>query len=116
MLAALAAAQQDNEEGDDEKSRPLPEAVAMTLRERFDAISKVEDFAPGDIIVQKDGLKAYTIENDLAVVVRLVDMPPEINGSTWPPRDIIIGFVDEDGDFMEHFADKRRFKKLSPSE
>ncbi|MWV14207.1 hypothetical protein F3I62_19065 [Pseudomonas sp. R-28-1W-6] len=79
-----------------------------------------ETFAPGDLVIWKEGMKnrrfpAYAE----AVVVTQVLAEPVIDNtersSGTPtfrePLDVVIGWLDSDGDFIEFYLDGRRLTK-----
>ncbi|NJO18620.1 MAG: hypothetical protein HC877_23705 [Thioploca sp.] len=79
---------------------------------------KVYDFKPGDLVIWKKGLKnrARPALNEPAIVVAVLEKPLIDNtkevGSTYfnEPLDLVLGLLDEDGDFITFHYDHRRFE------
>jgi hypothetical protein len=119
----------DREERVQELVRLLTEAQAMrqvvdveeviaSLRKQHDVFREHHDFKPGDIVVWKPGCKNRRRPSygEPAIVAEVLDTP--VSGDTVDsgtayfrePLDLIIGLLDEDGDYYLFHVDKRRFK------
>jgi len=92
------------------------------LQERLALLTNVEHFRVGDIITWKEGLrnKKHPEAGDPAIVVKVLDEPiyDVASGAGSPyfnePLQIIIGIIDEDGDFLCFHSDLRRFTHIPP--
>ncbi len=97
----------------DEKLRLLKENYSKVL-------DKQQKFNPGDLVSWKSGLKNRTKPNysEPAIVIDVLESPifDSTNNSGSPyfkePLDIIVGFVDDDGDFLTMYYDSRRFERI----
>ncbi|TGO02682.1 hypothetical protein PN36_20705 [Candidatus Thiomargarita nelsonii] len=96
----------------------VPEHInkLRTARLVFD---KSYDFKLGDLVVWKKGLKnkARPLFNEPAIVMQILDTPlrdQEKQDSGTPyfnePLDLVLGLIDDDGDFVIFYYDKRRFE------
>jgi hypothetical protein len=99
---------------DDERIKEL-----KAYRQRFTDPPR-SPLAEGDIVYWKKGLKnrRFPKEDDPAIVIELVEdddvrNPQEDSGSPYfrEPLDIILGFIDPDGDFVMYHFDSRRFER-----
>ncbi|WP_150428428.1 hypothetical protein [Dechloromonas sp. CZR5] len=76
---------------------------------------------PGMLVKWKQGLKnrKRPRPNEPAVVIEILDKPfyDEENGSGTPyfrePMNLVLGMVDDDGEFIIYHYDKRRFRPFS---
>ena len=83
------------------------------------SINQKEEFAPGQLVIWKEGMKNRRIpQAGEAVVVTQVLSNPVFDterGAGHPmfrePLDLVIAVLDDDGDFMEYHVDGRRFTK-----
>jgi hypothetical protein len=92
------------------------------LRERFAVLNAKHQFAPGDLVTWKAGLKNRRVPRygEPAVVVSVLDAPvldsEQESGSTYfrDPLDLVLGVIwDRDpgrGDFVTFHFDGRRFE------
>ena len=93
------------------------------LRKRLNSFIEENKFAPGQIVVWKEAMRNRSRPDNgqPAIVVEVLD-PPLVNpsaaekGSSSPyfnePLDLIIGILDEDGDWLTYHMDSRRFRPL----
>ncbi len=96
--------------------------ASETLRAAYDLINQPRDFEVGDFVTWKsprlkNGLHPVNC-NDCAVVVQFAFDTP-IRGSDIVStnhycdyKDMIIGIIDEDGEYSEILAPSRRMKKF----
>lgn len=88
------------------------------LKERFESLRKAHEFKPGQLVKWKPDLKnrrrpAY---GEPAIVVEVLSQPvfAKSDDSSTPyfrePLDMVLGFIDEDGDFLCYHFDSRRFE------
>jgi len=102
------------------KIENLPEHISKlrTAKEGFD---KTYDLKPGDLVVWKKGLinKAKPALNEPAIIMQILDTPltdqdKQDSGTPYfnEPLDLVLGLIDEDGDFTIFHYDKRRFEPL----
>lgn len=89
----------------------------MKLKELYESFNQKESFTPGDIVAWKPGLKIKRSDGPF-IVVENID-PPIMDsvvdsGSTYfrEPLDVILGHVDNAGDFVCYHYDSRRFTKV----
>jgi hypothetical protein len=89
------------------------------LRTARDVFDKVYDFKRGDLVVWKKGLrnKAKPALNEPAIVMQILDTPlrdqdKQDSGTPYfnEPLDLVLGLIDEEGDFAIFHYDKRRFE------
>jgi len=98
-----------------------PRKVAL-LRERYELFTTEEHFEVGDIVTWKEGLrnKKHPEPGTAGIVVKILDDVLYDNhaGSGTPyfnePLSIVIGIIDDDGDFMCFHTDSRRFTHIPP--
>jgi hypothetical protein len=102
------------------KIENVPEHISK-LRTAKDGFDKVYDFKPGDLVIWKKGLrnKARPALNEPAIVMQILDTPlrdqdKQDSGTPYfnEPLDIVLGLIDEEGDFAIFYYDKRRFEPL----
>ena len=83
-------------------------------------IIKKEAFAPGDLVIWKDGMKnrRFPAYGEAVVVTQVLDEPvfdsTDRSAGTpafREPLDVVIGWLDSDGDFVEFHLDGRRLTK-----
>jgi hypothetical protein len=88
----------------------------QTAKQEFD---RIYDFKPGDLVVWKRGFKnkARPALDEPVIVVQVLETPlrDQIkNDSGTPyfnePLDLVLGLLDEDGDFMIFYYDRQRFE------
>jgi hypothetical protein len=100
------------------KIENVPEHISK-LRTAKDMFDKVYDFKPGDLVVWKQGLrnKARPALNEPAIVMQILETPlrdPEKQDSGTPyfnePLNLVLGLIDDDGDFAIFHYDNRRFE------
>ena len=103
----------------DDKSKNLKELAESFLREEKD-----NPIARGDFVVWKKGLKnkRYPQYDEPVYVLEVLkeaifDISDKYSGSAYfrEPLDIVLAFVDPDGDFAAFHYDKRRFKRIQLS-
>ena len=79
-----------------------------------------ETLAPGDLVIWKEGMKnrRFPAYGEIAVVTQVLSTPAfdatERSAGTpavREPLDIVIGWLDSDGDFVEYHLDGRRLTK-----
>lgn len=96
----------------------VPEHInkLRTAKHMFD---KVYDFKPGDLVIWKKGLtnRARPALNEPAIVMLILDTPlrdqnKQDSGTPYfnEPLDLVLGLIDEDGEFAIFHYDKRRFE------
>lgn len=96
----------------------VPEHISKlrTAKEMFD---KLYDFKSGDLVVWKKGLrnKVKPALNEPAIVMQILDTPlrdqdKQDSGTPYfnEPLDLVLGLIDEDGEFALFHYDKRRFE------
>jgi hypothetical protein len=93
------------------------------LRALEKSINQKHDFKTGDVVTWKSGLKNKKSPEygNPAIVTRVLPIPiadKDRSGSPYfnEPLDIVIGILDEDGDFLEYHADSRRFELIEITE
>ncbi|MEI6415894.1 MAG: hypothetical protein WCP34_16785 [Pseudomonadota bacterium] len=103
-------------------SEDLDGDLGAALRERFRQFIKRDDFAPGDLVTWKPGLKNHRWPSPgrPAVVLEVLDIPvfdtEEDAGVTYfhEPLDLVLGLFHETGphrgDFLSWHFDSRRFQ------
>lgn len=90
------------------------------LRNAYNLISKPRDFEVGDLVTWKDPcLKNATLPKDcnsFGIVVRFEDPTrgsDAIGSNQYSDfKDMVIGMIDEDGDYSEFTSASRRIKKF----
>lgn len=89
------------------------------LREAKEVFCKNYEFKVGDLVVWKAGLKnkGRPALNEPVIVMEVLDIPlkdgdKQDSGTPYfnEPLDIALGLVDDDGDFIMFYYDKRRFE------
>jgi len=103
------------------KMDSAPRKVTL-LRDRFRDLNQVEHFEVGDIVTWKEGLrnKKHPEFGSPAIVVKVLDEPIHdvASGAGSPyfnePLGIVIGVIDDDGDFICFHNDPRRFTHIPP--
>ncbi len=93
--------------------------ASETLRKAYNLISQPRDFEVGDFVTWKDPCMSnmvYPEVDSLGIVVRFED-PVHGNDNVGSNqysdlKDMVIGVVDEDGDYSEFMASSRRMKKF----
>lgn len=94
--------------------------ASETLRKAFDLINQPRDFEVGDFITWKDQcMKNASLPKDcnsFGIVVRFEEPirgGDNIGGNHYADlKDMVIGVIDEDGDYSEFMAPSRRMKKF----
>jgi len=100
----------------------IPPRKITQLRERFELLNAVEHFEVGDIVTWKEGLrnKKHPEPGTAALVVKVFDEPLADTGAGAgspyfnEPLGMIIGIIDDDGDFLCFHSDVRRFTHIPP--
>jgi len=92
-----------------------------SLRAAVELMNTPRDFEIGDLVTWKDPMlinarnpkdcKDFGICVRFQEPVRGSDEPGSNHFNDW--KDTVIGFIDEDGDYMEYCANSLRFKKFS---
>ncbi len=100
------------------KIENVPEHISK-LRTAKGMFDKVYDFKPGDLVVWKNTLKnkARPAVNEPAIIMQILDTPlrdqnKQDSGTPYfnEPLDLVLGLIDEDGEFAIFHYDKRRFE------
>ncbi len=89
------------------------------LRASAKLLSQREDFVVGQIVAWKPGLRNKKLpeDHDPAVVLQILETPvfdpaADSGGPYFrEPLDLVLGILDEDGDFVACHFDSRRFTK-----
>lgn len=118
LLLRLIKAKQEEDSKDIALSQKDAEKTAKLLVERFSAFAKTYNFKPGDLVQWKQGFKNKKLPHygQPAIVIEVLENPihdtSEDAGSPYfrEPLDIVLGLIDESGDFLIFHYDKRRFK------
>jgi hypothetical protein len=108
------------EAGDDSQVRDDPEMLehkAAKARAMYERFMRRHDFRPGQLVCWKAELKnrKYPAYGECGVVVKVLPEPVmdagNDSGSPYfrEPLDIVLGFLDGDGDFITYHFDSRRF-------
>lgn len=100
---------------------------AEQLQEYFKKYSDQEDFKPGDIIEIKEGFSVWrsTSQGRVMIVIEKLAKPKrgsdmsddKISAASFVSQyasmlyDIVAAYVDDNGDFVQHYYDSRRFSK-----
>jgi len=100
----------------------VPPKKINQLRERFELLNTVERFQVGDIVTFKEGLrnKKHPEPGSCGIVVKVFDEPMYDRGSGAgspyfnEPLGMLIGIIDDDGDFLCFHSDPRRFTHIYP--
>jgi hypothetical protein len=107
---------------DDDPLDDLQGDPAALLRERFQALSRGQAFAPGDLVTWKAGMKNKRVPRygQPAVVLEVLAQPlrdgHDDPGSTYfrEPLDLVLGLIWDSnpgrGEFMTFHYDSRRFR------
>lgn len=105
-------------------SNIVPFKVSDTKRKNVDAVAELEGrlislenccqlnpFVKGDVVEWKTGFRnrTYPAYCKQAIVSKVLDSPV-IDNRDLEPMDLLIGFIDDDGDYRENLVDHRRFK------
>jgi hypothetical protein len=100
------------------KIENVPDHISK-LRAAKDGFNKVYDFKPGDLVIWKQGLrnKAKPAFNEPAIIMQILETPlrdedKQDSGTPYfnEPLDLVLGLIDEEGDFTIFHYDKRRFE------
>lgn len=94
--------------------------ASEALRNAYDLINKPRDFEVGDLVTWKDPcMKNASLPKDcnsFAIVVRFEGPTrgsDSVGGNQYSDfKDMVIGVIDEDGDYSEFTAASRRMKKF----
>lgn len=97
---------------------------SQKLRDMYIRLQDRDQLSAGDLVIWKDGLKNRRLPNygQRGIVIEVLDEPVydanNESGSTYfrEPLDVVIGFFDEDNDFMTFHYDSRRFMKVDGAE
>jgi len=92
------------------------------LRDRMELLNNVEHFEVGDIVTFKEGLrnKKHPEPGTAAIVVKVLNEPlyDKASGAGSPYYNevltLVIGIIDDDGDFLCFHTDPRRFTHIPP--
>lgn len=95
-----------------------PEERADLLRRRYKLFLEKHEFVPGQLVKWKEGLKNKRRPGygEPAIVIKVLPEPildkSGDAGSPYfrEPLDLLLGVIDEDGDFIIFHYDKRRFE------
>lgn len=112
------------EAGDDSQVRDDPEMLehkAAKARAMYERFHRRHNFQPGQLVCWKPELKnrKYPAYGECGVVVSILQEPVmdagNDSGSPYfrEPLDIVLGFVDGDGDFITYHFDSRRFAPVN---
>jgi len=139
LLRMMREAGMDDSDSEDSSSSPGPRAsrsssssssssnTRPTIVKNFSDLRKALDcfleqperpFRPGDIVVWKEGCsnRKRPKTGEPAVVVEVLPKPlygeEKSTGSPYfhEPLDIVLGMLDDDGDFVRYCYDRRRFR------
>jgi hypothetical protein len=96
------------------------EHKATKARSMYERFMRRHEFRPGQLVRWKPELKNRTFPayGECGVVVRVLPEPVTDGGNDSgtryfrEPLDIVLGFVDEDGDFITYYYDSRRFAPI----
>lgn len=126
LLAAMEKERTEKEKAEQkEASSKISEKDARAIRvisERFKQYDSAEPLHVGDIVKWKEGMRNRRLprQDSVAIVTRVYAEPvyDEKNKESGSPqfRDpatVVLGLVDEDGDFVEFHFDGRRFQQAS---
>lgn len=88
------------------------------LQKAYKSFCIPNKFEPGDIVKWKEGQKNRRSPryNDPVIVLDVLDKPiygeNKEPGSTYfnEPLNLVIGILDDDGDFLYYYVDSRRFE------
>lgn len=95
---------------------PASEVSPEKLRQMYERLMKSHTFKPGDVVRWKPGFKdrKRPLEGQPAIVVKRLEKPvfDSTVGAGSPsfntPYDLVLGVIDEDGDFLTyHFCSDR---------
>jgi hypothetical protein len=97
------------------------EADGQKLQAAYDGFFQTHTFQPRQLVKWKSGLKNKMLPKEgqpaivLEVLEETLDQVERDPGSPYfrEPLDIVLGVIDEDGDFMTFHFDKRRFEPYS---
>jgi hypothetical protein len=97
------------------------EADGQKLQTAYDGFFQTHTFQPRQLVKWKSGLKNKMLPKEgqpaivLEVLEETLDQVERDPGSPYfrEPLDIVLGVIDEDGDFMTFHFDKRRFEPYS---
>lgn len=106
--------------GNDSQVRDDPEILehkAAKARAMYERFMRRHDFKPGQLVCWKPELKnrKYPAYGECGVVVKILPEPVTDTGNDSgspyfrEPLDIVLGFLDGDGDFITYHFDSRRF-------
>lgn len=107
-----------------QENTPMPRAEADKISGKLSELHKrlkndpIDNLSEGQLVQWKEGLrnKRRPRYGEPAVLVEFLKSPvfDEENGSGsayfHEPLDVVLGFLDDDGDFVLFHYDKRRFK------
>ncbi len=118
MHSAVQQALDDHDVGDGQRDR----LTRLRLLELEASLRVQHAFEPGDLVRFKDGLrnKRRPGDGEVAVVVEHLADPvfdtEEGSGSPYfrEPLDLIVGLIDDDGDFVTYYVDSRRMQPIEP--
>jgi len=119
----LQSLERERAKGKAEKTVSEKEAKAIrAISDRFRAYNTPQQFSPGDIVKWKQGMRnrRFPPNDGVAIVTKVYDKPiydekAKESGSPQfhDPMTVILGVIDEDGDFVEFHYDGSRFE-LAP--
>lgn len=98
-----------------------PNATIERLKAVLHDFNKKYKFKPGQIVKWKTGLKNRRRPNydEPVIVVEVLEEPvfdidTDASSSYFrEPLDLVLGFIDQAGDFVAYYFDKRRFQPYS---
>lgn len=96
--------------------RSYDDADVQRLETAYNHFLQAHDFQTGQIVKWKKGLKNKKLpeENQPAIVLEVLDKPLYLEGDSGSPyfREplaLVLAILDDEGDFMTFYYDKRRF-------
>lgn len=119
MHSAVQQALDEHDVGD----RRRDHLIRLRLLELEASLRVEHTFEPGDLVRFKDGLRNRRRPDDDEVAVVVEHLPEPVvdgeEGSGSPyfrePLDLIVGLIDDDGDFVTFHLDSRRMEPIEPS-
>ncbi|MEN8217957.1 MAG: hypothetical protein ABFS56_16630 [Pseudomonadota bacterium] len=97
--------------------RSYDDADVQQLETAYKNFLQTHDFQTGQIVKWKKGLKNKNLpqENQPAIVLKVLDKPLYLEGDSGSPYfreplDIVLAIINDDGDFLTFYYEKRRFE------